>query len=139
MLTRTVFREIAFPLFMTGRTQSKHKHLGRDFWHGLLPQPEPKIATYLCSIIEVDFFSSLSDFFLTLSCHRHHSRPFQILRKKTASTAQEAVEEATSSQDDECDEIRVAVCCSKSLSDTVFHKHHHGAPTSPSPNSRKSF
>lgn len=30
--------------------------LGRESWDCLPPQPEPKIATYLQAIIEVDFF-----------------------------------------------------------------------------------
>lgn len=38
------------------------KHLGRESWNWLPPQPEPKIATYLQSIIEVvlDFILSVS-------------------------------------------------------------------------------
>lgn len=38
------------------------KHLGRESWNRLPPQPEPKIATYLQSIIEVvlDFILSVS-------------------------------------------------------------------------------
>lgn len=48
--------------------------LGRESWNQLPPQPEPKIATYLQSIIEgvLDFILPA---LLTLSCH-HSSCPF---------------------------------------------------------------